>query len=147
MGYFRPVILVLVGDMHYRWRDLTQSCLVTSELIGDYFPLPFWIRDPDFQLEAHLPRVKLAAPGGMQALMELVAEIWSQVLDRRRPLWEMTFVEDLDKIPGISKGSYALITRVLVVLADRLAQPEVEWRPFKPSIWIRPSFKLAALAQ
>lgn len=30
--------------------------------------------------------------------------------------------------------------RVLVVLADRLAQPEGEWRPFKPSIWIKPLF-------
>jgi len=30
--------------------------------------------------------------------------------------------------------------RVLVALADRLAQPEGEWRPFKPRLWMRPLF-------
>jgi len=35
---FRTVVLILVGDMGQRRRDLTQRCLVTSEFIGDNFP-------------------------------------------------------------------------------------------------------------
>ncbi len=114
------------------WQALVKSRLRGSKVFRErlvevpwHLSFPFWIRDPDFQLEAHLPRVTLAAPGGMQALMELAAKIWSQVLDRGRPLWEMTFVEGLNKIPGISKGSYALITRVHHAAVDGKAGGEM----------------------
>jgi diacylglycerol O-acyltransferase len=86
---------------------------------------PYWIRDPDFDLQAHLPRKRLEAPGGMQELMGLAAEIWSNMLDRGRPLWEMTFVEGLDNISGISKGSCALITRVHHAAVDGKAGEEM----------------------
>jgi len=86
---------------------------------------PYWIRDPDFDLQAHLPRVKLASPGGMQELMGLAASIWSEVLDRERPLWEMTFVEGLDNISGIAKDSYALITHVHHAAVDGKAGSEM----------------------
>ncbi len=86
---------------------------------------PYWIKDPDFDLQTHLPRVKLTSPGGMKELMSLAAEIWSGVLDRSRPLWEMTFVEGLDNINGISKGSYALISRVHHAAVDGKAGGEM----------------------
>ena len=86
---------------------------------------PYWIRDPEFELASHLPSRKLPEPGGMAELMMMAADIWSRVLDRERPLWEMTFVEGLDTIPGISKGSIALITKVHHAAVDGKAGTEM----------------------
>ena len=66
---------------------------------------PYWINDPDFDLENHLPELRLPAPGGVAELMQTAADTWGQVLDRQRPLWEISFVNGLDNIPGIARGS------------------------------------------
>jgi len=114
------------------WQAVVQDRLRESKVFRERLvevpwdlSFPYWIRDPDFDLQAHLPRVRLAEPGGMQELMGLAAEIWSEVLDRERPLWEMTFVEGLDSISGIAKGSYALITRVHHAAVDGKAGGEM----------------------
>jgi len=114
------------------WQAVVQSRLRCSKVFRERLvevpwdlSFPYWIRDPDFDLQAHLPRVRLAAPGGMQELMGLAAEIWSEVLDRERPLWELTFVEGLDSISGIAKGSYALISRVHHAAVDGKAGGEM----------------------
>jgi WS/DGAT/MGAT family acyltransferase len=72
---------------------------------------PYWINDPEFDLDAHLPGLTLRRPGGKRELMQLAAEIFGHTLDRNRPLWDLCFVDGLDDVPGLAKGSYALITR------------------------------------
>lgn len=86
---------------------------------------PYWIRDPDFDLHQHLPQVKLAGRGGMADLMHLAAQTWGQVLNRERPLWDITFVTGVNNIEGISKGSFALITRVHHAAVDGKASTEM----------------------
>lgn len=86
---------------------------------------PYWIRDPDFDLHQHLPQVKLPGRGGMADLMHLAAQTWGQVLDRKRPLWDITFVTGINSIEGISKGSFALITRVHHAAVDGKASTEM----------------------
>jgi WS/DGAT/MGAT family acyltransferase len=73
---------------------------------------PYWINDPEFVLGHHLPRLQLPAPGGWQQLMQLSAQVFGQLLVRNRPLWEMSFVEGLDRVPGLARGSFALISKV-----------------------------------
>lgn len=73
---------------------------------------PYWINDPDFELDFHLPRVALPRPGGKEELMELAASAFSRPLNRSRPLWEMIFVEGLDRLPGMARGSFAVITKI-----------------------------------
>ena len=114
------------------WQAVVQDRLRESKVFRERLvevpwdlSFPYWIRDPDFDLQAHLPRVKLASPGGMQKLMGLASSIWGEVLDRERPLWEMTFVEGLDNISGIAEGSYALITRVHHAAVDGKAGGEM----------------------
>ena len=114
------------------WYELVNSRLRGSKVFRERLievpwslSYPFWIQDPDFNLGNHLPRVKLPAPGGMQELMSLAAEVWGQVLDRSRPLWEMIFVEGLDTIPGIAKESYALVSRVHHAAVDGKAGGEM----------------------
>ena len=120
------------GYSYDTWRSLVKSRLGLSRVFRERLvevpwdlSFPYWIRDPDFKLERHLPRVTLPAPGGMTELMQVAADTWGQVLDRDRPLWDITFVEDLDSVPGISKGSFALITRVHHAAVDGKASAEV----------------------
>lgn len=56
---------------------------------------PFWVDDEDFDIENHIFRTRLAAPGDERALAETVGEIASRPLNRHRPLWEMWVVEGL----------------------------------------------------
>ena len=55
--------------------------------------LPVWVDDPDFDLEFHVRRSALAAPGTEEVLRELVGRLLSRRLDRTRPLWEIYLVE------------------------------------------------------
>jgi len=86
---------------------------------------PYWINDPAFDLDVHLPRLALPEPGGEDELMQLAADIWSRELDRERPLWELNFVEGLDTVPGLAPGSCALITRVHHASVDGGAATEM----------------------
>jgi WS/DGAT/MGAT family acyltransferase len=73
---------------------------------------PYWINDPDFELAQHLPRLHLPSPGGKKELMQLAAQVFGHTLERTRPLWELTFVDGLDTVPGLARGSFAVISKV-----------------------------------
>jgi hypothetical protein len=63
---------------------------------------PVWVDDPDFDLDFHLRRTALAAPGEDAALAQLVGRVMAQRLDRERPLWEYWVIE------GLPEGRWAL---------------------------------------
>lgn len=73
---------------------------------------PYWIEDPDFDLEYHVRHVALPKPGDWRQLCIQAARIFARPLDLSRPPWEFTVVEGLDNIPGVAPGSYAMITKV-----------------------------------
>ncbi len=73
---------------------------------------PYWVEDPDFNIDMHLQHVALPRPGAWKDLRGLAARIFSVPLDRTRPLWEMTFVEGLDNISQVPPGSVAMISKV-----------------------------------
>jgi WS/DGAT/MGAT family acyltransferase len=87
---------------------LTQK-LVTVPMSMDR---PYWIDDPDFDLNMHIHRTALPRPGGWKELRYLASRLFSQQLNRERPLWEFVFVEGVDTIPQVPKGSVGLISRV-----------------------------------
>ncbi len=72
---------------------------------------PVWVDDPNFNLEYHVRHTALPAPGGTTELLRLVARIFSQGLDRSKPLWELWLVEGLEgnRFALISKSHHALI--------------------------------------
>ncbi|HET6530713.1 MAG TPA: wax ester/triacylglycerol synthase family O-acyltransferase [Actinoplanes sp.] len=73
---------------------------------------PVWVEDPDFDLEFHLRRTALAAPGDDVALAQLVGRVMSQRLDRERPLWEYWVVE------GLAGDRWALLSKVHHCMVD-----------------------------
>jgi diacylglycerol O-acyltransferase len=75
---------------------------------------PLWVDDPSFNLEYHVRYTALASPGDLEQLRLLTARIFSQRLDRSKPLWEMWFVQGLedDRFAIINKTHHALVDGV-----------------------------------
>src|SRR5947209_9674378 len=65
---------------------------------------PYWIDDPDFDLEYHVRELALAPPASDEKLAEQVARIFSRPLDRSRPLWEAYLIH------GLQDGHVGLLT-------------------------------------
>jgi diacylglycerol O-acyltransferase / wax synthase len=76
---------------------------------------PVWIDDPSFNVEYHVRHTALPSPGRWQELQELTARIFSQQLDRSKPLWEMWLIE------GLEDNRFALITKTHHSLIDGIA--------------------------
>ncbi len=51
---------------------------------------PYWIEDPDFDLDFHIRETAAPPPGDERALAEQVARIFARPLDRAHPLWSST---------------------------------------------------------
>ncbi len=73
---------------------------------------PYWIEDPDFELEAHLYHARLPEPGDWRQFCIQVARHFSRPMDMHRPLWDAFVLEGLDRLPGVAPGSYAILTRI-----------------------------------
>jgi WS/DGAT/MGAT family acyltransferase len=120
--------------------------------------MPYWIDDPDFDIEFHVRELALPAPGNDQQLREQAARLHARPLDRARPLWELYLIS------GLSGGRLAIYTKVhhaaidgvsgndiLGALLDTSAEgrdmPFVEWpheaEPGTLSLLARSAFSLA----
>jgi diacylglycerol O-acyltransferase / wax synthase len=79
------------------------------------FQVPSWIEDPDFDLDYHVRRAALPAPGGPRELAAFCADIASRPLDRDKPLWESYVVE------GLEHGYQAFVTKLHHSMIDGVA--------------------------
>lgn len=101
---------------------------------------PVWLDDPSFDVQYHVRRSALPAPGTAAQLRELVARIFSRPLDRNRPLWEVYVVEGLEggRVAILSKSHRVLVDGVQTVdigqvLLDTTPEPRIaEHEPWTP---------------
>ncbi len=80
---------------------------------------PAWEEDPAFDIATHVARAALPAPGGYEELQEWTSGFFSQRLDRRRPLWEVTLVE------GLAGGRWALAHKTHHSMVDGVGSVDV----------------------
>jgi diacylglycerol O-acyltransferase / wax synthase len=114
------------------------------KLVADPFGLdnPYWVDDPDLDLEFHIREIALPAPGDERQLAEQVARLAARPLDRTLPLWEWYVISGLEGgLVGLfMKLHHATIdgasgVELLHVLLDtdpngRVVEPPTEpWRP------------------
>ena len=59
------------------------------------FEHPVWVDDPRFNLRYHVRHTALPPPGDVRQLKRMAARLFSQKLDRGKPLWELWVVEGL----------------------------------------------------
>ncbi len=73
---------------------------------------PFWIDDPTFNIEYHVRHSALPSPGSEDQLRRMAGRVFSQQLDRTKPLWELWLVQ------GLTRKRFALITKTHHALVD-----------------------------
>jgi len=86
---------------------------------------PYWIEDPDFDLEYHVRHIALPRPGDWRQFCIQVARLHSRALDRSRPLWEMYVIEGLDDVAGLPRGSFAIMTKIHHAAVDGVTLLEI----------------------
>ncbi|MEL7199151.1 MAG: wax ester/triacylglycerol synthase family O-acyltransferase [Pseudomonadota bacterium] len=73
---------------------------------------PYWIEDPNFDLEYHIRHVALPKPGDWRQLCIQTARIHARPMDLTRPPWEFTVIEGLDNVRDYPPGCFAFVTKV-----------------------------------
>ena len=108
-GFVRFKDILRFYEERMRFSKTMRQKLVKVPFNVDY---PYWVEDADFDLEYHVRHVALPKPGDWRQLNIQAARIFARPLDLSRPPWEMTVVEGLDNVPGVPKGSYAIVSKV-----------------------------------
>jgi len=80
---------------------------------------PFWVDDPSFNLDYHVRHTALPSPGSDDQLRQLVGRIFSQRLDRSKPLWELWLIQ------GLEGGRFALISKTHHALVDGVSGVDI----------------------
>jgi WS/DGAT/MGAT family acyltransferase len=126
-------LMVITGALWFeepvdweRAREVVRTRLVEpfprfrQRVVEGRVPLsgPHWEDDEHFDLDLHLHRVALPAPGDHAALQDLVADLMAEPLDPSKPLWHFHFVE------GLGDGA-AVVTRMHHCIADGIALARV----------------------
>jgi diacylglycerol O-acyltransferase / wax synthase len=79
---------------------------------------PFWVDDPRFNIDYHVRHTALPKPGTLDQLRHLAGRVFSQRLDRSKPLWELWLVQGLE-------GSFALISKTHHSMIDGIAGVDI----------------------
>jgi diacylglycerol O-acyltransferase len=80
---------------------------------------PYWVEDPDFDLDFHVRESAVPPPGDDRALAETVARIVARPLDRARPLWAAYVIH------GLPEGRVAVLTKVHHAAVDGVSGAEI----------------------
>jgi diacylglycerol O-acyltransferase / wax synthase len=80
---------------------------------------PVWADDPHFNPYYHIRHTALPRPADDAALKRLAGRLFSQRLDRSKPLWEMWLVQSM------SGGRFALIAKTHHALVDGISGVDI----------------------
>ena len=86
---------------------------------------PYWVPDPEFDLEFHVRHIALPKPGDWRQLCIQVARLHARELDLDRPLWEMYIIEGLDNVDGVPPGSFAMVSKTHHAAIDGVSGAEM----------------------
>ena len=80
---------------------------------------PYWVDDPDFDIEYHVREIALPRPGSDAQLTEQVSRLHARPLDRSRPLWEIYL------ITGLARRRAAVYTKIHHAAIDGVSGTEL----------------------
>ncbi len=117
---FRDILTVFERNLH-------KSAVFRRKLAGGAlgFDTPYWIEDPDFDLEFHVRHIALPKPGDWRQLCILLSRLHARGLDMRRPLWEAYVIEGLNHVEGLPANSFAIMLKVHHAAIDGVSAAEI----------------------
>ena len=80
---------------------------------------PVWVDDPHFNPTYHVRHTSLPPPGSEEQLKNLAARVFSQQLDRSKPLWEIWLVE------GLKSGGFAIVAKTHHCMVDGVSGVDI----------------------
>ena len=80
---------------------------------------PKWVDDPHLNLRYHVRSAALPSPGSENQLKDLAGRVFSQQLDRDKPLWEVWLVE------GLEDGRFAVLSKTHHALVDGISGVDI----------------------
>jgi WS/DGAT/MGAT family acyltransferase len=111
---------------HAELRDHIESRLhlvprYRQKLVHPRFEMgrPLWVDDPRFHLDYHVRHTALPSPGSIDQLRALTGRIFSQRLDRSKPLWELWLVQ------GLEGGRFAVVNKTHHALVDGVSGVDI----------------------
>jgi len=117
---YRDILRTLENRLHLARTFRQRVARVPMDL--DH---PYWINDPDFDLEYHVRHIALPKPGDWRQLCIQTARLYARPLDITKPLWEMYVIEGLDNVEGLPPGSFALVTKIHHAAIDGVSGAEI----------------------
>ncbi|MEP5567133.1 MAG: wax ester/triacylglycerol synthase family O-acyltransferase [Halioglobus sp.] len=117
---FKDILKVFRHNLH-------RSKIFRRKLAGGAlgFDTPYWIEDPNFDLEFHVRHIALPKPGDWRQLCILLARLHARGLDMKRPLWEAYVIEGLNTVEGLPKNSFAIMLKVHHSAIDGVSGAEI----------------------
>ncbi len=108
-------------------RNLHKSKIFRRKLAGSTlgFDAPYWVEDPDFDLEFHVRHIALPQPGDWRQLCILMSRLHARGLDMRRPLWEAYVIEGLNEVEGLPPNSFAIMLKIHHSAIDGVSGAEI----------------------
>jgi WS/DGAT/MGAT family acyltransferase len=80
---------------------------------------PLWADDVNFNLTYHIRHTALPEPGGEEQLRRLAGRVFSQQLDRSKPLWELWLVQ------GLERDRFAILTKTHHAMVDGISGVDI----------------------
>jgi WS/DGAT/MGAT family acyltransferase len=80
---------------------------------------PLWADDVNFNLTYHIRHSALPDPGGEAQLKRLAGRVFSQQLDRSKPLWELWLVQ------GLERDRFAILTKTHHAMVDGISGVDI----------------------
>ena len=111
---FEDLVEVLTSRVHLVPRFRQKVVFVPGNVAR-----PLWVDDEDFDVDFHMRRAALPAPGGRRELADFVQRVHSRPLDRSKPLWELYFIE------GLEDGLLAILTKVHHAMIDGISGVDI----------------------
>jgi diacylglycerol O-acyltransferase / wax synthase len=131
-----------VERLRTRVKERIALAPALTRRLGGSDRAPGWVSDQSFDVARHVVPAAVAGPVDHAGLLDLVARLFEQRLDRTRPLWRMDLVD-------LADGGSALIWRIHHSLADGTASVRycraLLW-DCEPDVAMTPAQALAAHA-
>ena len=80
---------------------------------------PLWADDVNLNLTYHIRHTGLPEPGSEEELKQLAARVFSQQLDRSKPLWELWLVQ------GLERDRFAILTKTHHAMVDGVSGVDI----------------------